>query len=118
VVSLGSPGLRIGLSTFPVSTVLGELQVGSSTISPPTASEQGLGTLIISAFGAGISPIMDLASQTSVAGSRGMGNNASADNSAFSYSSGEVDSRLGDDLWRLSSFLTIAIIIAIEVVWL
>jgi len=92
VISLGAHGLRIGFSTFPVSPVLGELQVGSSTISPSTASETGFVAPMMCAFGAGASPMMDLASRRSGVGSRGilMGDNASANSSALSYSSGEV----------------------------
>lgn len=91
--------------------------MGSSTISPPMASEQGLRTLIMSAFGVGASPMIDLPCRTSGVGSRGMGDNASADSTA-SYGSGEVLSRLGDDIWLLIPMLTVAILIAIEVVWL
>ncbi len=47
-----------------------------------------------------------------------MGDNASADSSALSYSSAEVGSRLGDDIWLLIPMLTDAMIIAIRVVWL
>jgi len=97
VISLGSHGLRIVFSTFPVSTDLGVTQVGSSTIPPSTASEQGLGTLLMSAFSAGASPMIDLPCRTSGVGSRGilMGDNASANSSAPSYSSGEVLRGLG-----------------------
>lgn len=61
VIALGSHGLRIGFSTFPVSTDLGELQVGSSIIVSSTASEQGLEVLIMSALDADALLTMDLA---------------------------------------------------------